>query len=396
VKTLHHLKPPFIAGAITLCLAGLTGCTRGWESTTDDNASSSSSSSSSSAFPDPTYYGPGSSWKLVLDDESGDFTFDRSTTPNGTSDWSVLGRYQTLESEFIQLTVESGSLAANRTISGIQISNDLVVLLPFIDNDNALQLLTLAGCPTNETISSNWLLYKTTSPLEDEKHTPYHFGTFYYSRVAEGTQQLQHQYALTDPTPSESPDNGVTLSNGKCTDGLLTSGTHQYYFTQGATALIESAQTEEQIAEGNTNGAQFLLSVEAREIGGVSTLDGNYIGVLQDPQFNGGEQSFPIKGSCAGGVCTLKEVTDLTTGETEQLGYELTFTSTDIIENKPIAGMIMGNITEPGNNPGTAQLACSFNADYAGSGDHALICVGFSPGTTDESTLMNLYMVAKD
>ena len=392
MKTLPHINTRFASVATAVIslsmVVALPACQRGWDSTDDETTPTPT--------PPPTealahYNGPGSSWRMELDEQADTFTLNKSAIPGSDPTLEIEGAYEELSNGFLRLTVSAATngqgINANDTISGIQVGKALTLLLPFGDEKNQILALPNANnCPSQNT-AANWLLYKQANSFDSDNHNSNHYGIYTYS-VLSSVTELTTQYNLATPTDDV---DGVALDSGACAEGLLATDTIQYYFTNGVTAALALAENNEQLTTGNSDQSQFLLTLEQRSIAALSDLAGTYNGIMFDSQLSDTSRNFPVKADCSSGTCTFKQITDIETGDLADAEYSLSFQEEDI--NSPSIGFVIGNLTDANSNGGVT--TCSVNIDYAGSGDKFIACIGISPGSSNTDELFNLFLVSE-
>lgn len=394
MKDLSPLRHPYrISWALLICfvLLALTGCNRGWDS--DD--------SSTPNEPDDDYIvytGPGSSWTLSLEKEDDNFTLERRNAPGDDDDWNgeVGGTYEVSNSSgFLELTVvtsgESG-LAVDQKLFGIRVSDELTLLKPFFDTISHPIALVKTGCPTETTQTGSWISFKGPATTNTEKHNGNHYGNYKYGKMDDEYKlSVDPQFNLSDPLADLG---GQTIAEGTCDDGLVTIAERQIYFSTGGSMVMELANSESELSDGNTQDAEFLLGLEQRALTSLADFDGTYIGLFSNTALAASARNFGVKSECGDGSCEITLFSDIAAGN-ESTIYTLDLANSEKGLNQPTAGYIVGSLSLKDSTDDGATMTCSINSDYADStsGDNFIACVGLAPGS--DSEYINVFLVTK-
>ncbi|SMF62692.1 hypothetical protein SAMN02745866_04029 [Alteromonadaceae bacterium Bs31] len=339
---------------------------------------------------DKEFHGAGSSWNLSLDEDNNTFELVRSSNPEADPNLELSGDTTELSSGFIAFEVRSSSdlqvVELGDTFHGIRLGEELTVLSPNGAAPDQLLFLSRANnCPSSK-VSTNWVLLKFADTLNTDEHVDGHYGLFEYSPLGE-TAIIENFYKLSEP---EQAIDGIKVTDGTCdSSGILSAANRQIYFSQGSTAVIELAQTEDDITNGNSANTQFLVSLQQRSISAASDYDGKHIGLLRDSAKQGGEKVDLVKADCTSGECSISFVTDPENGSVETDTYTLRLPDEE--KNIPNAGFVLGSLSNSQNAAGTS--VCTINTDYAGASKHFFACVGYSPG--DDGQFTHMFLVSE-
>jgi len=340
-------------------------------------------------------------------DDTG-FTLKRRTTADLTTNpnWSVSGTYGTSNSSgFLELTITSGSentLISGSVIYGIQISDQITMLSPFLSGQQTPLIMVQAGCPDSE-IQTNWLRYKNPATLNETQHLNADLGTTSLrlfessdstpdNEILDTQVDIDKRYVISDPTTAIG--HSKTFVKTTCEEGVVsTDNGARAYLSKSGAMVLELASSADDLSQGATENSEFLLAVNSTDILSVENFNtANYIGLFSDyGSTDGSEKTTPAKASCENGTCT---VTLYDPGQNlDKATYTLRLNNSETALNKPSSGFISGTISNNSIVNSSAKTTCSINRDYNGSGSYFIACTGES--LISQGSKLTLFLVAK-
>lgn len=337
-----------------------------------------SSTSESSAAVSQAYNGPGSKWDFNLFEDN-TFKITRRETPSAPISLIVNGKYESLSSGFLLLTV-TDALGEDAPKEGdkawaLEVPGYALLLKPIDDtNDQIIPMVTAGVCPTAD-FAANWVMVKKSDSAAADDADRDFFGEFQYTASSQEAN-LPSRRALAN-----SFQNGgfQALGSGACTEGLMTVSDGEMYLTVNGGAIVHTGVDD-------PTDSSFIFALTQKAITDVANLNGDYAGILFDQSSNSGEQIASVSMSCSAGSCTASVVTDVVSGATSAETVTLTLNGTP---DALATGIITGTI----NSGGSGNLACMADINVLGSGKKMVSCVGQSPG--DNTKMFNVIFASK-
>ena len=328
---------------------------------------------------DDNFNGPGSKWDVSLRADS-TFNFTRRPDLDSAVDLTVDGTYVRLDSGFLAFTVTdaTGDDAPSNgdTAWGLEVPDFALFLKPDDSDDGRfIAMVTAGNCPTAD-VTANWVMVKKSSDADATESDRDYFGSFAFDAVAE-TAVLPGRFAIDDAFTSQG---GQDLGAGTCTDGIMRVDDAAMYLTNNGGALVHTNQSDD-------DDSNIIFAMNQTPIVNMDTLDGNFAGLIFDesPAVDA-SQVMPTTMSCSLGLCTGDLLTDVESGVSSQVSFDLNLTGS---LDQPDVGMITGSLVSDGN---AGNVACIVNTS-AGNATLAT-CVGQAPG--DNSNMFNAIFVSTE
>lgn len=358
--------------AVFLCVLFLGSCDEaGWDPVGDDDDNGGNGSVRN-------YFGPNDVWELRLEDD-GDF---RLTRKNAISDVTpqlmVEGTYETLNTGYTLFTVSNPGASIPSVLSGLQIGDDAVIMMPIQStNPQILALVSAGECP-DSLVDGTWVSYRfrdDANTLSDEES---YFGTWRYNpNDADNTNFIiQDDYNLTDMNTTFG---GETFISDDCDDGLASATSYSHYLSDTYSAIS--------IDKDVASTTQFRLGLPESTVATNTALNGDYVGMMYESE---GNNSSTVSLTCTDGVCELYQVTSIAIIDNFDFIYDINFEeTTDQPENGFITGT-WGNDLIPASN-----IACAVALDVDDDEHSFLACVAQVPGTV-VGDVANLFLLSTE
>ncbi len=330
--------------------------------------------------PMTTYAGAGSNWNYDLF-QDGTFALTRATAIGLANDLSVSGSFQTTAAGFLQMTIgaASGTDApqAGTTVWAVEVPNYALLLSPISTSDDSMiPMIQGSQCPGTDLVN-NWVNVRTRFNSDSTSANGSYFGSFNFTNGNGGTE-LINQFALAGGYADQG---SASLGFGVCRDGIIRNPDAIVYLagTGGAVAHV---------GPSDADGGFVVFALPKRTIASIDSLDGSYVGILSDNGESSNQKVSPVSITCASGICTGDEVTDVVTGATagQPFTFDLFGTSND-----PGQGFITGTLDIGGV---VGNIACMVDDNVRGTGQRMMSCAGQSP--TRSYQMVNLILASND
>lgn len=382
------MQRPYRTALLTALIAGstafgLSACKAGYSLGGDDEGEFDGVGGGSNTR---AYFGPGSHWELIIDDEDNSFTLNRSDDPTTEATVKLSGAVFELDNGFTRLSVDvtngddGGNFNEEDEIAMISISDDMVVLAPpSADEDQLLVLVSADTCPSSN-IRGNWITYKLNGNDSPSRSGNAFFGDYQYS-TSSYTGFSNNQFNLLD---SYDFVDGETFTGAACGKGLSIGDNHHQYLGSGNAAVVHSLDT----ADGNNY--DFRVVFEAREITNRPDLAGSYAGLLYNGGKGEGSKTKVIDMECdTAGLCAITALADFVADTDSETTYEIELDGTP---DGVADGFITGTISTE-SETSTPNIACMANIDIHEQGGKFMACVGQSPDATTQ--IFNIFAVSR-
>lgn len=358
---------------IFLCVLFLGSCDEaGWDPVGDDDTGGGGNANARN------YFGPNDVWELRLDND-GDFRLTRKNAiTDVTPQLTVEGSYETLNTGYTRFSVSNPGASIPSVLSGLQIGDDAVIMMPIQStNPQILALVSAGECP-GSLVEGVWVSYRfrdDANTLSDEES---YFGTWRYNpNESDGpVYMVLDDYNLTD---MNSNFGGETFNSDDCDDGLASAASYSHYLGNPYSAIS--------IDKDVASTTQFRLGLPETTIATNTSLNGDYVGMMYESE---GNNSLTVSLSCTDGACELYEVTSIAIIDKADFLYNINFNETT---DQPQQGFVTGtwgNDLIPASN-----IACAVALDVDEDERTLLACVAQAPGTV-VGDAANLFLLSTE
>lgn len=331
-----------------------------------------------STYPTFSYQGSGSEWDWSLN-KDGSFSAKELTT-----NVSIYGTYERLESGFVKMTVEaaSGPEAPKQGDEAYALEVPGVALLvkPVLSFEDEIITLVASGTCPDQDFTGNWIFTQYNPNINLNRNDHDAFGTFQWNND-ESYGILPSKYSLAGYTHL-----GANLSpmSGICDKGVITIQDREDAVKMYLTAMGGALVKMEDSGEG-------VLAMPAQKIESQKLFAGKYAGLLFNDSITERTQKIVVleaEINAEGSSVTVKSLSNLSPIEYDNkiLGKS----SIDEI-NSPSNGFIKVTIT--GQDGKTGKAACMAGINVKETGKNVVFCIGQAPG--ENSKAFNLLLVSK-
>jgi len=263
------------------------------------------------------------------------------------------------------------------------------LLLKPSNEDRIIAMLKEGECPTsnligNFVVTKKDLVIDTGAPDVGTSGASQagrdFFGSFVFN-VTDGVTTLTNLNSLTAGFPSTIGGTPLALPAGTCTNGIVTLDDSLVYLTASGGGIVHLGLN----TASNAADDSFLFGLPQKAITDISSIEGNYAGIIFDDFSDTKVQAVSL--TCdSGGDCTGNIVTDVVAGTTAGSTAVLALSGTI---DSPSDGNITGTVTIGAS---TGNLACAADITAAGTSTKVISCVGQSP--EDNNYMYNVIFVS--
>ena len=352
-------------------------------------AACSSDGSSTSGSSSTSYSGPGSKWDVSLNSAANTFVITRAPDAASAVDMTVNGTYETTTSGFLKLTVTSASgtdaPTAGAQAYALNVPGFVFLLKPLDANSEIIPMVASGSCPSSSQ-SFNWMVTSHEASgqgttLEDNRDL---LGTATFNGT--DTMSIPAQYDLQGDDIT-TPNNTIT---GSCSNGIISLNDGNpitlYLSTAGA-GLVDIFAQGSGTATETDDRHTVIVAMPQDTISSLSSLDGNYIGIVFNESVSSGDKTAPVWANFnSAGTTTAGEFTDVDAGTQDPNQVTITGISID----SPANGFFRATLTSGSD---TAPMSCQVTKNAAGSGQNIIFCVGIDPDSFTNGNADQLYTV---
>jgi hypothetical protein len=308
-----------------------------------------------------SYQGAGSYWTVVFG-TGNTATFSYATTYGAAVSETINATYLRRSDGFLDFTVTAVT-GTGFTVSvgdkavGLELAGQALIL-KVGNNGKVIPLVVAGNCPTG-TVTGNWIKITDTGGGINPQ-TQDTLGTFSWN-AATGAFSLPSSYMITAPTTTVANNgagNGATCSGGLA----ITSGGAKLYLTAAGGAIVDA------------NGSA-IIGTQAMTVNNMSSLSGNYAGLVLSNGGTNGNDTFPVQATVSGSTISFRNYAGNSLAgavSTTAVG-----TATIAAVDSPSTGFIRGSLTLVSGGA-TVNIVCEASNF---TGRNALFCIGIDPNT---------------